>query len=68
VSDKESRICKGLWGKETDPPASPELAMAGRYNKLFRFTVPRLPWRDLICIPGTISLNATLYVSTQWDR
>ena len=41
MSDKKSKICKGLRAKETDPPASPELAMAGRYNKLFRFTVAR---------------------------
>ena len=39
LSDKESRIYEGLWAKETDPPASPELAMAGRYNKLlYAFT------------------------------
>ncbi len=41
MSDKKSTICEGVRAKETDPPASPELAMAGRYNKLFRFTVPR---------------------------
>ena len=27
-----------------------------------------LPWRDLICILGTIALNAAIDVSTQWDR
>ncbi len=33
-----------------------------------KFRGSRLPWRDLMCIPGTIALNATLSVSTQWDR
>jgi len=32
------------------------------------FQSSRLPWRDLICILGTISLNATIDVSTQWGR
>jgi hypothetical protein len=33
-----------------------------------KFQGSRLPWRDLICILGTITLNATIDVSTQWDR
>jgi len=46
--------------------------------QLLGFTVIDLTWpparslrlreRDLICIPGTISLNAMLYISTRWVR
>ncbi|MBU2522156.1 MAG: hypothetical protein KKD50_08000 [Proteobacteria bacterium] len=33
-----------------------------------QFQGSRLPWRELICILGTIALNATIAVSTQLDR
>jgi hypothetical protein len=33
-----------------------------------KFQGSRLPWRDLLYVPGTIALNATIDVSTQWDK
>jgi hypothetical protein len=33
-----------------------------------KFQGSRPPWRDLICISGTIALNAAIDISTQWDK